>query len=148
MYKFLVRQATIEDADFFYDVKKIVLKSYIDEIWGWDEDFQLQFHKENFHLNNTNIITVNGIPAGTVEISENEQRIFICSLYLLPEYQNQKIGTTIIEKYISEASKKQKTIELEVLKLNVNAQRLYKSLGFTLTEGDDTKYFMYKACNP
>ncbi len=144
MKKYRLRKATINDSDFFYEVKKTVLKNYIEQIWGWDEDFQIQFHKENFHVNEIQIIIVNENNAGTVEVKEDAEKIFISSLYILPDYQSNGIGTAICKAYISKATKQKKRIELEVLKINVNAQRLYKSLGFTLTEGDETKYFMVK----
>ena len=144
MKEYILRKATINDSDFFYQVKKTVLKDYIEQIWGWDEDFQIQFHKENFHVAETQIIIVEENNAGTVEVKEDAERVFISSLYILPQYQNKGIGKAICNDYISKAAGQKKRIELEVLKLNVNAQRLYKSLGFTLTEGDDTKYFMFK----
>lgn len=147
MEQFKIRKTTINDSNFFYEVKKVVLKNYIEVIWGWNEDFQIQFHKENYHINNTNIIIVKEDAAGTIEVKEDEQKIFISSLYLLPLYQNKGIGTAIITAYINKATNEKKRIELEVLKLNVSAQRLYKRLGFTLTERDDTKYFMYKDCS-
>jgi len=144
MKEYTLRKATIHDSDFFYQVKKTVLKNYIEKIWGWNEDFQIQFHKENFHVNETQIIIVDDNGAGTVEVKEDAEKIFISSLYILPPYQNNGIGKAICNDYISKAAKEKKRVELEVLKLNVNAQRLYKNLGFTLTEGDDTKYFMFK----
>ncbi len=147
MHQFILRNATINDSDFFYKVKKTVLKDYIEEIWGWEENFQIQFHKENFHVDETQIIIVDENNAGTVEVKEDSEKIFISSLYILPAYQNKGIGTAICNDYISKAEKEQKRIELEVLKLNVHAQRLYKNLGFALTEGDDTKYFMFKDFN-
>jgi len=106
----------------------------------------MQFHKENYHVANTNIIIIIEYAAGTVEVSEEEERIFISSLYLLPPYQNKGIGTAIIAGYTHKATGENKRVELKVLKLNVNAQRFYKRLDFTLTERDDTQYFMYKDC--
>ncbi len=147
MQQFKIRQATNNDSDFFYNVKKTVLKKYIEEIWSWDEDFQIQFHNENFHVAESYIIIVDEKNAGTVEVKEDDEKFFISSLYLLPQYQNRQIGSTIIKNYIAKATEEKKRVELEVLKLNVHAQRLYKSLGFTLTEKDDTKYFMFKDCN-
>ena len=144
MKEYKLRKATISDSDFFYQVKKTVLKDYIEQIWGWDEDFQIQFHKENFHVEETQIIVIDDNNAGTVEVKEDAERVFISSLYVLPQYQNKGIGKAICNDYMSKAAGEKKRIELEVLKLNVNAQRLYKSLGFSLTEGDDTKYFMFK----
>lgn len=137
-------QATTEDADFFYEVKKTVLKEYIEKIWGWNEDFQLQFHKDNYNFLTTSVIHCQGNPAGVVEIKENDSRIFICSLYLLPAYQGRGVGTDLIRNCISKASVAHKNVELEVLKLNEHALRLYQRLGFIITGSDDNKFFMFK----
>lgn len=147
MEQLSLRKATGDDYEFFYDVKKIVLKHYIEAIWGWDENFQRKFHEENYNVKNTNIIVVDNEDAGTLEIKEDEASIFISSLYILPAYQGKGIGSKLITNFIEQAEKENKRVELEVLKLNVGAQKLYKRLGFTLTERDDTKYFMYKDCS-
>jgi len=136
----------MNDADFFYDVKKTVLKGYIEKIWGWDEAFQLQFHQENYNFLTTYMIQCERIYMGTVEIKEEEKRIFICSLYLLPVYQGKGIGSAIINQYVNKAADTEKRIELEVLKLNVNAIRLYERLGFKIAGDDDSKFFMFKDC--
>jgi RimJ/RimL family protein N-acetyltransferase len=145
--RFSLRKASINDSAFYYEVKKKVLKNYIEEIWGWDEAFQIQFHIDNYHVDHTQIIMVNEIMAGTIEVKEDVRSIFISGLYLLPLYQNSGIGTQILRDYIEKAKENSKRVELEVLRLNLNAQRLYKKLGFILEPGDENKYFMYKECS-
>ncbi len=141
-----LQKATAEDSDFFYHVKKTVLKGYIEDIWGWDEAFQQQFHQDNYSTANCSIVFVGGVAAGTVEVKEDERIIFISSLYLLPAYQRKGIGTAIIEQCMAKAKARKKRVALEVLKINVQAQKLYTELGFTLTERDETKFYMYKDC--
>ncbi|HWB25806.1 MAG TPA: GNAT family N-acetyltransferase [Chitinophagaceae bacterium] len=142
--EYSLRPATAADSDFFYTVKKTVLQKYIEEIWGWNEDFQLQYHADNYNTAITNIIIKGNIAMGTVEIREDEAEIFISGLYLLPPYQGWGIGTGIINECIEKASANNKRVSLEVLKINAGAQKLYSRLGFTLQERDDVKYFMYK----
>ena len=144
MVKYRLVKATLNDADFFYYVKKTVLKEYIEKIWGWDEEFQLKFHQENYNFLTTYMIQCERVYIGTVEIKEEEDRIFICSLYILPGYQGKGIGSGIIAKYVKKAAEAKKGVELEVLKLNVNAIRLYDRLGFKIVGGDDSKFFMFK----
>lgn len=141
---FTLRAATNADLDFIYNLKKVAYREYIEQTWGWDEDFQVNFHRENFSATNTKIIKVDDVAIGTVDVKEDVQRIFISGLYLFPEYQNKGIGTTIIRDLEKRAKAVKKRLELEVLHVNSRAQELYKRLGFTLTEGDDTKYLMYK----
>lgn len=141
---FYLSKATDEDFDFVYQLKKIAYKEYIEQTWGWDEKFQIKFHKENFSTENTKIIGVGDKQIGTVDVKEGTSNIFISGLYLLPEYQSKGIGTKIIKELIEEAEAKKKRLEMEVLKVNSRAKKLYESLGFILEDGDKNKYFMYR----
>jgi len=136
--------ATDSDFDFAFQTKKIAYKEYIEQTWGWDEVFQMNFHKENFSTVNAKIITVENQSIGTVDVKEEIGRIFISGLYLLPEYQNKGIGSSILAEIEKRAEATGKRLELEVLKVNVRAQELYKRLGFTMMEGDETKFMMVK----
>jgi ribosomal protein S18 acetylase RimI-like enzyme len=147
MQPYTLQHATPNDSDFFYNVKKTVLRNYIEEIWGWDEAFQIEYHKNYYNPSISNIIHCNGIAAGTVEIKEDDDCIFISGLYLLPAYQGKRVGSAIINECLHEGKLKYKRVALEVLKINIHAQRLYSKLGFTLQEGDDTKFYMYKDFN-
>jgi ribosomal protein S18 acetylase RimI-like enzyme len=144
--KYNLIPATNLDFDFAYQLKKIAYREYIEKTWGWDEAFQSKFHKENFSTANTRVIKLEDQRIGTVDIKEEDKRIFISGLYLLPEFQNQGIGTAILQEVMQRALANKKKIELEVLKVNTRAQELYKRLGFEMVEGDETKFFMYKDC--
>jgi ribosomal protein S18 acetylase RimI-like enzyme len=139
--------ATNLDFDFAYQLKKIAYKEYIEQTWGWDEGFQMKFHQENFSTANTRIIIVEDQRTGTVDVKEEDKRIFISGLCLLPAFQNKGFGTAVLQEIMQEAAANKKRIELEVLKVNTKAQELYKRLGFEMTQGDETKYLMYKDYN-
>ena len=141
---YILNTATNADFDFVYNLKKVAYREYIEQTWGWDEDLQMKFHTENFSTENTKIILVDDVAVGTVDVKEEEKRIFLSGLYLFPEYQNKGIGTAIIKDIEKKAKEAGKRLELEVLHVNKRAQKLYKRLGFTLIKGDDTKYLMYK----
>ncbi len=144
MVQFELVDACNDDYDFVYRLKKIVLQQYIEDTWGWDEAFQLKFHRQHFHTDNTKIILVNNNQAGTVDVREEANCLFISGLYLLPEYQSRGIGSSIIEAIEKQAKSKLKNTELEVLKVNVRAQNLYTQLGFEVAGVDDTKLRMRK----
>lgn len=134
------------DSRFLYELKKQVLRTYVEQIWGWDEAVQLQYHADNYHPEQTSIILVNGEKAGTVEVQENAEQVFICSLYLLPQYQNKGIGSAIVQQCMRQAQQQRKRLALEVLQSNTRARQLYERLGLTampFTE-KDIKIFMYK----
>jgi GNAT superfamily N-acetyltransferase len=136
--------ATHKDFVSVYELKKIAYKEYIEQIWGWDDEFQIKFQKENFALGNTNLIKAESTTIGSVDIKEGDKSIFISGLYLLPEYQSKGIGTTIIQGLIKKAKTEKKRLELEVLRVNIKAIRFYQRLGFVLEERDKEKYFMYR----
>lgn len=136
--------ATDNDFDFAYELKKIAYKEYVEQTWGWDEEFQVRFHKENFSVKNTKIIKVDNNLVGTVDVKESDKNIFISGLYLLPPFQSKGIGSSILADLEKRAEKSKKRLELEVLCVNKKAQRLYQRLGFAMAESDDTKFLMYK----
>lgn len=142
--RYYLSPASDSDFDFVYQLKKIAYKEYIEQTWGWDEQFQLKFHKENFSSLNTHIIKADDQPIGSVDVKEGDANIFISGLYILPSFQSKGIGSFLIKDLIKEAETKKKRLELEVLRVNAKALKLYERLGFTRLEGDKTKYFMYK----
>jgi ribosomal protein S18 acetylase RimI-like enzyme len=149
--KYELRKAAGEsDSLFLYQLKKLVLRPYVEKIWGWDEAVQLQYHAENYHPRQTSIILVNGQNAGTVEIQENAEQVFICSLYLLPQYQGNGIGTTLVRQYMQQAQQQKKRLSLEVLQSNTRARKLYETLGLVTMPATvtDIKIFMYKDYAP
>jgi ribosomal protein S18 acetylase RimI-like enzyme len=136
--------ATDYDFDFVYQLKKTAYMEYVEQVWGWDDAFQYRFHSESFAAGNTNIIFEGDKRIGSVDVDEATSSIFISGLYILPDHQSRGIGTTIINQLLERAKAANKRLELEVLKVNVKALRLYERLGFTKTDRDETKYFMYK----
>ncbi len=143
---YTLQRAKEEDSLFFYELKKLVLRHYVETIWGWDEEFQIGFHRDNYHPEDTFIIKVGEEPAGTVEVREDDEKIFICSLYIHPDYQGRSIGTSIVKDYLASAALQHKKTDLEVLRLNTRAIELYKRLGFIeiIEKGDEVKHYMSK----
>ena len=140
-----LRPATMNDSIFFYELKKLVLYNYVQAIWGWDEAIQQQFHKNNFHPQQTNIIEWKYQSIGTIEIAEDTEKFFISSLYIHPNFQNKKIGTMLIQQLCNKAAVEKKRVALEVLHLNKGAQKLYERLGFTVIPNQDPiKLYMQK----
>lgn len=146
---YILQSATEEDSQFFYELKKLVLRHYIEAIWGWDEEFQLAFHRDNYRPEDTFIIRVEDQAAGTVEVREDKEKIFICSLYIHPDYQGKSIGSSIVKDYLASADLQRKRTDLEVLRLNTRALELYKRLGFVeiIEKGDDVKHYLSRPFN-
>lgn len=94
----------------------------------------------NKHLKDTKIIKKNDQVIGGVIYYKESSRYLLDLIYIKDEYQNLGIGHNIIKNLIDN-QKKNKT-QLEVLKSNIKAIKLYKNLGFQIISETKNKYIM------
>lgn len=94
----------------------------------------------NKHLKDTKIIKKNDQVIGIVIYYKENSRYLLDLIYIKDKYQNLGIGHNIIKNLIDN-QKKNKT-QLEVLKSNIKAIKLYKNLGFQITSETKNKYIM------
>jgi len=139
---YTLRKSTLRDLDFIYMIKRMTLKKYIEEIWGWDEKYQLDDLRKNFNIENNKIIVSKGKDIGILEITENKEEVYIVELEIHPDFQGNGIGTSILENIINNAISKDKKARLGVFKINESAKRLYERIGFSILEENDTHFIM------
>ena len=84
-----------------------------------------------------NIIVGNKV-IGCLLLTDKDDGKLLDEIYLEEEYRNKGIGTDIIKNVIKEND----IIYLWVYKENNKAISLYKSLGFTVIEETDSRYYM------
>jgi ribosomal protein S18 acetylase RimI-like enzyme len=129
-----LRNATEADFNLTYQIKKNALNEYLELTWGWNDDAQFNFHREEFkNLQNFNIIEWNNQPVGYTEIIKRENGIFIANIMILKHFQGQGVGKILMQRILSEHS----IIHLEVLKVNVRATTFYQNHGFIVVGEDD-----------
>jgi len=127
--------------EFSYLVKKAAEGEYIAQIWGWDENFQRDFHAEVWQQNRPDIILYDNRPIGTISIIENEDYIEIRQFFLLPEYQRQGIGSYLLKRILDEADISGRITRLAYLKNNPVVS-LYKRHGFKISDVIENFCFM------
>jgi len=137
-----LRLATPDDSEFLYNLKKQTLKEYITQIWGWNEKDQRDYYKKIFEPDKYHIIQQNGEDIGCLSIEEQHNKIMLNIIEITPEYQNKGIGSKLIRDLIKKGSQENKTIELQVFKVNQRAFKLYRTLGFKLVNETETHYQM------
>ena len=125
-----LQPATIEDSAFVFKVKCEALQESIAKTWGWDEAWQKQYHDEHYDPEKYQIITLDGTDIGCISIEERPQEFYIAVIELLPDFQDQGIGTSLIQDLIARAEYEGKSVSLEVLVVNDRARSLYQRLGF------------------
>lgn len=130
----------MEDYDFIYDVKKITLRSHIEKIWGWNEEYQQNDFSKSFIPDRNNIIVLNDVNIGVLEIIEEDKIISIAELEILPEFQGKGIGSAILKEVLKDAKRKKKKVQIGCFKVNEGAKALYLRLGFKIIDETETHF--------
>ncbi|MHA2247160.1 MAG: GNAT family N-acetyltransferase [Candidatus Hodarchaeales archaeon] len=136
------RPAKPDDSEYLYNLKKQTLREYIKQTWGWDEEVQHDYHMKNFEPIKYQIIQEDEKDIGCISFEEQPKKFILNIIEITPDYQNKGIGSKLIRDLIDKGLQEKKTIELQVLKVNQRAFNLYKSLGFTLQDENQTHYQM------
>ena len=135
-----INPATESLYEFSYQVKKAAEGNYVKEVFGWDEVEQRAFHSRDWEQKRPMIISYDGEPVGTIYIGDNEDFIEIGQFFILPEYQNQGIGTYVLRQVLDRADRSGLTAKLAYLRNNPVAS-LYGRHGFKIIEANEQFFF-------
>ena len=139
-------KCTLDDFDFLFKLKKEDLKKYVDNIWGWNDNDQIERLRIDLeeNLEQKNVIIYNDTKVGVFSFYMIENNVCrINEINILKEYQNLGIGSYILENKLKENSDKNIRTILQVFKDNP-ALNLYKRLGFRIYDETETHYKMEK----
>ena len=141
-----LRSSLPEDQEFLFAV---YARSRDEEMsaWGWDDNqkrgfLEMQWRAKNHQYNQSypqaddSVVLLNGQPIGRMIADKGGSDITFLDIALLPEYQNQNIGTRLVQLLLQEATDAQKSVVLHVLRSN-RAGRLYERLGFKTVSEDE-----------
>ena len=149
-----IRPATLEDVSFLADVviQATLAQGRFDDTFD-EADYRAGYEdwtretilgKEPDCI--LSVIESEGHSIGRLRVIRTDEKITLAGIQLLPEFQNKRIGTTLIEELKREAEQKTIPLYISVEKDNPNAQRLYKRLGFRMVGQDDQEYHL--ECHP
>ena len=136
------RPAVESDRDFVYDVKVATLRYAVEAAWGWDEDAQRELHDARFDSGGLEILLDGEERAGYLKIRREGDGLHLLSVFLLPPWQSQGFGTSIIQGLQREAVESGIPLRLRVLRANVRAHRLYERLGLVVVRTTSTHHEM------
>jgi ribosomal protein S18 acetylase RimI-like enzyme len=88
------------------------------------------------------VIEYDGRPIGRLRVVRTQTGITLAGIQLLPAYQNQRIGSTLIQQLMREVDLKQVPLFISVEKDNPRAQRLYERLGCRMVGQDEREYHL------
>ena len=136
-----LRPATMNDLEFLYKLHRAAMKSYVEQTWGWDEQWQAQYFREHFDPSTRQVIRYDGQDVGVIHTEERENCFSLANIEISPDYQRRGIGTFLIQDLVRRAAARGLSVTLQILKVNP-ARALYEHLGFELTGETDTHYTM------
>src|SRR5437773_3123560 len=94
--EYSLRQATPEDLKLSYNIRNNALRSYVEQTWGWDEEWQWKYHVEDFNPAIMQIIECDGSAAGILELTEDTDFFVVSGIYIIDTYQSNNIGGNIM----------------------------------------------------
>jgi ribosomal protein S18 acetylase RimI-like enzyme len=140
------RDATPEDIPFLYGLQEETMLAYLvkadpDSEGAWRKNFK--FYAQNLKWQ---IISKEGIPVAGVAVANSWGIAHLEVICVLPEYQNQGVGSEILTELIQRAHSRYRPIRLEVLKVNERAQRFYQRFGFRIVA--ESRKDLYMVLHP
>ena len=138
---FGTRQGVIEDEGWLYNLYCSTMRTYIEQTWGWDEEFQRNGFQTNLHPTKFRIVIVKDADVGAYLINEKDNYYCLEMLLVSRKFQGRGLGSSIIKKIQTETEKGGKPLELSVLKVNP-AKELYTRLGFCVYDQDESFFKM------
>ena len=139
MKHYTLRQATVEDFPGCLGIRNEAMREYIEQIRGWDEDYEERRFRGNFHPDKTRVILSDDRVIGFLGVREEDDALYVAQAYIIPEYQGRGIGTALMREVLADG----RPVVLKVTKLNTGARRLYERLGFQVESEDADSFRMW-----
>jgi len=127
------RPATADYREFAWDLNVLSFQDVVVRQFGeWDEAWQVANFEKHWDPERCDIILRDDIPVGLRAVWQEGDALFLSQILIHPDYQNQGIGTSVVEGVMSDAKAAGLFTRLQVLKENSRAKSLYQRLGFTV----------------
>ena len=139
---FSYRQAYPTDKKAIFDIYRLVMSEFIEEIWGWNEEWQLDDFEKHFIPENINLVYSDTDLIGYSQVDNQSNQKHLRMLAIHPAHQRNGIGSKLLHSFISYQEGKPVKLSLEVFKINTIAIEFYEKNGFTVERETSTSYVM------
>lgn len=136
------RRASSSDKKAIFDFYRFVMREFIEKVWGWNEEWQLDDFEKRFIPENINLVYFGNDLVGYSQLDDQFSCKHLRMLVIHPAHQGNGIGTNLLRLIISSNKEKSVQLSLEVLKINTNARKFYEKRGFTVERETSTSYVM------
>ncbi|MBW3695179.1 GNAT family N-acetyltransferase [Vibrio sp. T187] len=124
-----------------YEQRLAVLKqglhSYVDEVFGWNDDFQLARLETEYQADWFFWVMKKGERVGMVCYKPYDKALHVHLLLVFPKFQNQGVGAEIMSIIHEQARSNQcEKVTLSSFIANTKAIRFYEMLGYVVLEAE------------
>ncbi|HEE9186279.1 GNAT family N-acetyltransferase [Macrococcoides caseolyticum] len=146
----IIRKASVLDVD---KIKKIATESWHHTYEGIipieiQKKFLNEFYSEEFLIKRINksdfsVVLYEDHIVGFINFFKNHESktALLTALYLLPQFQNQGLGTLLFNEYLKEYKEDIREINVEVEKENIPAINFYKKNNFVIDKEYTDDFF-------
>lgn len=130
-----LRMAMEYDIEFMLYVQEKINKAYVEKHLGlWDLNFQKLFLEKSMLREKYNIICLEEEKIGIFSWNEDNERVYLHELLILPKFQKNKIGSMLLEMLVKRSEYFNKDLIAYVFKSNKKALDFYSKRGFEIKE--------------
>ena len=142
---YVYRKAEEADREAIYQLYRLVMRSFIYDIWGWDEQWQQADFSTHFDPRGVTLAFQEYQLAGYSHVENQGSQLFVRMIVVHPHHQRKGIGRKLLELVIASAGEQSKSIGLEVFKINGVARAFYERHGFDMADETPTSHIMVRA---
>ena len=138
-----LRPATLSDQPALFDMHEELFREHIEEIWGWDDAWQITNFKKEWAEVRTEILTRDDELLGYIQTRPEADHLYVLNLALYPRYQSLGFGSTTMDVLKERARVEALSIKLSVFRTNQRVIAFYKRLGFEIEGETETGFKMH-----
>lgn len=124
--------ASPSDQDVLFDLYAELFRGHIEEIWGWDEEWQITNFRKEWEEFDTDLIVQKDELLGYIQTRTEVDHIFVLIFGIYPRFQSQGIGAKIMNGLKNTAKVADLGIKLNVFRTNQRVVSFYERLGFEI----------------
>jgi ribosomal protein S18 acetylase RimI-like enzyme len=140
-------------------LRRMIIASVAQELmaWTWPEAMRdhllgIQYTaklgalRANYPAATSEIILVDGEPAGWIFLDESADNIHLAEIMVLIELRGKGVGSSVMREVLAVADRAGKPVRLLVNVTNAGAIQLYERLGFRRTGANEVQHEMERPC--
>ncbi len=131
--------AVDQDRSWLEQLRRSVYRDLFFATWGsWDEARHLRHCDECWARGSIYTVEIDGARVGMMQLFERPEAVEVGEIQIAPEFQNNGVGTQLLQDTIARAHTDGKKLVLSTGLQNHRAFKLYLRLGFRHTGQTDT----------